>query len=656
MTANRMARLLVPLVPALVVALGPSPAAHAATVFVNCASQSLQAKIDAVPPGTVILVKGTCAGDFVAPKNLTLKGNPTAILDGAGAGTTLTVTGTRVIHLRSLIVKGGLAENGGGISMEDGGVLTLDNVTVRNNVAHGDTNGFSVGGGIYANDATIAIRDSEVVANRAAGTKDSVAAGHGGGLYLQEGTLTVADSVFQGNVARADAALGVTDVAGGAAFLYNVSVVIDASRFQGNRAISVSDNSGTSQGGAIFHQTSPAGEFSITGSTFAGNVVKATVTGAHGATALAGAAKISSSSDPVDATVKDSVFRNNKVTASSAGSATAFGGAVNATGDNLTAHFVRVGVVGSTVAATGATSATGSGGGISFQQGIMNFARSQVSTNTVAVHSGSNIAAGTGGGIDANGSVDITIANSTLDGNVVDGQSDASVANAQGGGYEGRGNASLTLRTSTVSNNQVTATASGGSPTALGGGLDLESASQTDHVANSTITKNGASASGPNAISAGGAAEVANTGLLVRLATIARNGVAATGSNTFAGGGGLYVDQGTTFLRGTILAVNTAATGPNCVGAFTSEGFNLYGDTTGCSVTPDGTDRAGATPKLGQLADNGGPTMTLKPLAGSPALNKIPVATCHAMSKVDQRGVHRPQGPTCDKGAVERKP
>jgi hypothetical protein len=640
-----------------VVALGLPlniPSALADTVSVNCATGSLQSKIDAASPGTVILVKGTCSGDFVVPKNLTLKGNPTATLDGAGAGTTLTVTGTRVLHLRSLIVTGGNGVKGGGISMANGGVLTLDHVTVRNNVAAQDTNGFSIGGGIYAPDTTVAIRDSKVVGNRAVGIKDTVAVGHGGGVYLQDGTLTIADSLFQGNLAKGEAALGVTDVAGGAAFVFDTAVSIDGSRFLGNRSISVSDGSGTSQGGAIFHQSSPTVEFEITGSTFGGNVAKATVTGAHSATVLAGAVKISSGSQPFDATVSHSVFQNNKTTASSAGPATAFGGAVDASGDDLTLHMASVDVHGSTVSATGNTSATGTGGGLSLGAGTMFLTRSNVSTNTVAVHSGSNIALGTGGGVDAHGSAVLTVGTSTIDGNVVNVQSDASVANAQGGGYEGRGNAALTLRTSTISNNQATVTASNGTPTALGGGLDLESATQSDVMANSTVTNNGVTSTGPNAIAAGGGAYIENTGFLVRLATIARNHVAASGSGPFAGGGGLWIESGTTFLHGTILALNTAVTGPNCAGPFTTEGYNVYGDTTGCGVAPAGTDQTVAAPKLSQLANHGGPTLTLAVLVGSPALNKIPVAECHDMSHNDQRLKARPQGPRCDIGAFER--
>jgi nitrous oxidase accessory protein NosD len=652
----RSARL-VTIVAVLAVAFSLNGArAFAGTVSVNCATGSLQAKIDNAPPGTVILVKGTCNGSFVAPKNLTLKGNPTATLNGGGTGTTLTVTGTRVIHLRFLVVTGGLGERGGGISMADGGVLTLDHVAVRNNVAAQDSNGFSIGGGIFADDATVAVRDSEVVGNRATAAKDTVAGAHGGGLVLQNGTLTVADSLFQNNRARAEAPLGVTDAAGGAAFVFNSAMTIDGSRFQGNRAVSVSDSSGTAQGGAIFHQTDTAQDASIAGSTFGGNAVSGTVTGVHSITALAGAVKISSGTGAVDATVSDSVFQNNKVTASSDGSATAFGGALDVGGDDLTAHFASVDVHGSTVTATGSTSATGRGGGLSLGGVTMSLARSSVSANTVGVHSGSNTGLGTGGGIDAQGTTLLTVTTSTIDGNNVNVLSDASVANAQGGGYEGRGDAQLTLRTSTVSNNQVGASASNGGPTALGAGLDLESPTQADIMVNSTITKNSAAASGPNAIAAGGGAEVASNGFLVRLSTIARNSVGAQGSSPFAGGGGLDLELGTTFLHGTILAANTAGTGPNCIGNVTTEGFNVFGDTTGCMVTPAGTDQTVSAPKLSGLADHGGPTQTLALLAGSPALNKIPVGVCHDMATKDQRLVGRPQGSRCDVGAFERKP
>jgi hypothetical protein len=49
------------------------------------------------------------------------------------------------------------------------------------------------------------------------------------------------------------------------------------------------------------------------------------------------------------------------------------------------------------------------------------------------------------------------------------------------------------------------------------------------------------------------------------------------------------------------------------------------------------------------LADNGGPTQTIKLLAASPAIGAAP-GSCPAL---DQRGVPRPDPNRCDAGAVE---
>jgi hypothetical protein len=58
----------------------------------------------------------------------------------------------------------------------------------------------------------------------------------------------------------------------------------------------------------------------------------------------------------------------------------------------------------------------------------------------------------------------------------------------------------------------------------------------------------------------------------------------------------------------------------------------------------------GVDPLLGPLASNGGSTLTMLPLPGSPAINAGTNAGCPAY---DQRGVKRPQGGTCDIGSVE---
>jgi hypothetical protein len=105
---------------------------------------------------------------------------------------------------------------------------------------------------------------------------------------------------------------------------------------------------------------------------------------------------------------------------------------------------------------------------------------------------------------------------------------------------------------------------------------------------------------------------------------------------------------------------NTALDNPgaNCVigyfGAGTvtlaSGGHNVSSDAS-CSLT-DPDDQPSTDPLLGGLADNGGPTLTHALQAGSPAIDAADIAVCPA---TDQRGVARPQGPSCDVGSYERE-
>jgi hypothetical protein len=124
------------------------------------------------------------------------------------------------------------------------------------------------------------------------------------------------------------------------------------------------------------------------------------------------------------------------------------------------------------------------------------------------------------------------------------------------------------------------------------------------------------------------------------------------GSNTAEeSGGGLREDGSTLTLVNTLVAGNTAASGPQCAGSITSQGYNLIQDTGGCTLTGDNTGNiVGQEPHLGPLQHNEGPTMTQALLPDSPAID---AGTCTVGT--DQRGVIRPQGDTCDIGAYEFK-
>jgi len=220
----------------------------------------------------------------------------------------------------------------------------------------------------------------------------------------------------------------------------------------------------------------------------------------------------------------------------------------------------------------------------------------------------------------------------------------------------------LRVRSSTFSANQNTATGIGGDGGAIandGGEVSVESSTfngnstgryggaiysnSTLDVLDSTFTANTTTAAG----SGGGAIYQTGGGTsTVTYATIA-------GNSGQAFGGGIYNEgsaSATVILSRSIIANNTNG---NCDGVLTSGGYNVWFGATSCPFSGSG-DGAG-NPMLGALANNGGPTQTMAPAAGSAAINRVPLAQC--AYPYDQRGAVRPQ-PTlpaggCDSGALE---
>jgi hypothetical protein len=98
--------------------------------------------------------------------------------------------------------------------------------------------------------------------------------------------------------------------------------------------------------------------------------------------------------------------------------------------------------------------------------------------------------------------------------------------------------------------------------------------------------------------------------------------------------------------------------GPDVYGVFNSLGHNLVGATNDSSGFTAPGDLAGSKaspidPKLGPLADNGGPTLTMALLPGSPAIDAGDTATA---PPTDQRGIPRPFSLAADIGAFELWP
>ncbi|MCX6927514.1 MAG: CSLREA domain-containing protein, partial [Verrucomicrobia bacterium] len=92
-------------------------------------------------------------------------------------------------------------------------------------------------------------------------------------------------------------------------------------------------------------------------------------------------------------------------------------------------------------------------------------------------------------------------------------------------------------------------------------------------------------------------------------------------------------------LQSTLIAGNSAIASPDCAGPFASLDFNLIQNTNGCVITGTNThDIYNQDPKLGPLADLGGPTLTHALRFDSPAID----AGSSGGLTTDQRGLPRP--------------
>ena len=118
-------------------------------------------------------------------------------------------------------------------------------------------------------------------------------------------------------------------------------------------------------------------------------------------------------------------------------------------------------------------------------------------------------------------------------------------------------------------------------------------------------------------------------------------------------GGGIYSSAPTT-TDSSIIALNTASTGPDFTGGggLQSMGYNIIGNNADAVISSQATDQIGTPtapidPLLGPLTDNGGPTLTHALQTGSPAINRGDPAA----PPQDQRGYGRLGVP--DVGAFE---
>ena len=232
-----------------------------------------------------------------------------------------------------------------------------------------------------------------------------------------------------------------------------------------------------------------------------------------------------------------------------------------------------------------------------------------------------------GGGLENYGTT--TLTNCTITGNYAQ----------KGGGLNNLGTA--TLNGCTISNNAV-----GGIYGDGGDGGGLQTFGGTLTLTNCTVSGNHAQDNGGglylNNLTTGGTTTLTNCTL---------------SGNSAGSGGGVDNESGTATFGNTIVAENTATTGPDAYGAFTSRGNNLIGQTNGSSgwVGSDltGTSAAPLDALLAPLGNYGGPTRTMALLPGSPAIDAGNNALIPAGVTTDQRGLPRIQSGHVDIGAFE---
>ncbi len=425
----------------------------------------------------------------------------------------------------------------------------------------------------------------------------TITGGASGGIYNSSGSLTVRDCVITGN--------------------RGVGLVVVSSTVTVTDSV-IGDNTSTDRGGGVYvdsGSTLIVNDSTLSGNTaqyFGGGIYsdsggQVTVTGStlHGNSAAYGGGLY----DFVSTVgIADSVIDGN--TGLNGGGIDVLGGRLTVADSAITGNSSRSYAGGlyfdsqSNATITGSAVSGNDGGGIFTTSSTVAVADSVLSDNTgVAVYNG----AGT-----------LTITDSTISGN-------------NGGGIYNV-NSRLTLTGSTVSDNVADS----------GAGIFNDTLG-TLTVANSTVSNNTAADNGGGVYSADSAAFTNCT----------------ISGNSAHDGGGIYKAHGLLNLRNTIVAGNTADTSPDVDAFLQSLGHNLIGDGHGSSgfVASDlvGTSDSPIDPLLGPLQDNGGPTQTMIPLPGSPAVDAGDNANAPAF---DQRGpgFDRVVGGTIDIGAVEVQP
>ena len=520
---------------------------------------------------------------------------------------------------------GGVAVSGSGQSrvfhIALGATVAMTGVTITGgrtaDLPHDTEEVAEDGGGILVAGA-LTLRGCRVIGNVSGFSEIDGGGGDGGGIaVLSGGRLTIEDSEVRNNstnggrsAVRFESGTSFRSIGdGGGVYAAGAEVSILRSVISGNSA-----GSGTfgGRGGGIYNA---GGTVSIIESEISGNQagdglypIAARANCCEGGLGGSGGGIFSSGSLHIEqSTITDNSTGQGGPEFLDRGGNSGPGGGIYSVGGDLTIVETtisnnRTGMGGTQ---TGGRSAghAGSGGGIYSIGGQLNIAESTISNNRTGDGGESRIYLGSGGvgGNAGRGAGIYCTGNVTISGTTVSGNHTGNGGRADGeGGVLGSG-------------------ASGGGIYGFGLGSELK-------IYNSTIAENTAASGG-----GGGGIRIYNSTAFLTHVTVVGNTSGDPEENDSRGGGIYKGGKGSINLHNSVIAGNHARLEPDIDGEFVEFGSNFVG----------------GDPMLAPLADNGGSTVTMMPLPGSPLID----AGHLVFLPDDQRG--QPRGDAPDLGAVE---
>ncbi len=476
------------------------------------------------------------------------------------------------------------------------GELWLRDLTLQNGRAFGYR-----GGGVF-NDSILALSDCGVTSN-------SCLSGNGGGIF-NAGSLLIADCVFEDNEAATGG--GVSNAG---------TATIQRSTFRRNEG-----HGGALENSASWALAGTTATMMLTDSLFENNRADEVAAAILNSATTRAAAVID---------IARSTFTGN-ISGSSAGALSNEGSSL----DRDRPVWDAVARVSDCVFegnySDGSGGAIHNSGGFGGGRGIVTIARSNFDSNTSGGDGGAIVSEGgwplRERGFPGDTSAILTIDESTFRGN----------SSYSGGAIMARllssaaDDSILRVSGSTLVDNHALE----GSGGAIDGHAGSRSSPGELHidVVNSTFVDNSAHNDG-GAIAAAGETSINNCTLV---------------GNSAPTGSGISSDRRTQLSYANSIFDNDPVA-ESCEHASSeSRGYNLD---AGRSCDGATGDIGFSDPMLGPLADNGGLTLTMSPLSGSPAIDAGNPGSAdpdlEVCSDVDQRGVSRPQMLGCDIGAVE---